>query len=1097
MLGAIQGPLELNGQADDATKRTIRSYCLGQYAAGDNRVRDVATSYITLVWSDTDTGHEISTGVCIYASASDEAHKVLGCFVVHDIGLTLGDHLETVDGVERPRDWKSFRTTLQMRSERVTGERDIFFEEGKHFQRALLDAVRGGAGAAAPEAFTRAFRFALCMRFKRPVDHIVRRDILEPRRIDIDKFRKITSSFRELSQKAREVDERIAAGRTIAQEYAQAIQEEKRAVTWRGLQSRVAAARATNRQVSAITEVEETEGVLQKRKDEAAEASRRVLDLSQSEEQLNAKITAHAAHKELALAQQEHRTAEQRSAEREKDASALFGDAARLLRSAAKNEDFAALADELKSAAENVDSAIDGLKELNVSDAVAAWKPVREVALKAANLLLNGPLRDANRNAEKISDDIETAKAAIERAGEGKAPLEEGTNRLRMALVADGLSPIPVCDVTKISDPDWRPVIEGYLKNNAEALLVEADEEAKAFSIYRSLDARQKVFGVKIAQASKQSQGAVARPNSVAALIEGTHPAAVAFLRRQFGDLMCADSDAEALAGNTLTRDGMLVKGGAFERIALRREADLKIGIKGSDRLSDLKEALSALTHKEAKAKKRVDTLNAHWRTFTEMSGEAMLSRLQTLILNMIEARTARDVARALLTKGAAADYLALVGELSKIASELPAARMAESDSGKVLALAEDKLNRVKQALAEADAALLAAQAAVDTAQQAADFDVRFAAERWDALLSRYDTDFDEMHAACGRAAKACEEQVSRITNRASNGFGEFLVSYQASVAPEIREDWRQCHQWLTNEIARLERTELHLYKTRADEAYAEAQKTFRMDVATRLSDNLDWLKNQVIRLNSALERCPAFSNGERYKFVMVERKQYKELKKFVEDVAAYGPQEDLLQGAGKLPPEFESLMHDKATSGNAATPSPLEDYREFYDFDIEIRREDPIMHTTTPVGFLSERLGTASGGEHRAPLYVIAGAALASAYRMAMDGTTHDGARLILLDEAFDKMDATNLVATMRYLENLGLQVVLASPGENKAMLEAFLDRYYDVLRDPVSNTLHIKGHDVTAEARELLRADLPEFHPELIDRELILMAQEMQRAA
>lgn len=71
----------------------------------------------------------------------------------------------------------------------------------------------------------------------------------------------------------------------------------------------------------------------------------------------------------------------------------------------------------------------------------------------------------------------------------------------------------------------------------------------------------------------------------------------------------------------------------------------------------------------------------------------------------------------------------------------------------------------------------------------------------------------------------------------------------------------------------------------------------------------------------------------------------------------------------------------------------------------------------------------------------MIAGAALSSAYRM--DENNQDGLRLILLDEAFDKMDTPNIVATMRYLEKLGLQVLLASPGENLPTLTAFLHRY------------------------------------------------------
>ncbi len=138
-------------------------------------------------------------------------------------------------------------------------------------------------------------------------------------------------------------------------------------------------------------------------------------------------------------------------------------------------------------------------------------------------------------------------------------------------------------------------------------------------------------------------------------------------------------------------------------------------------------------------------------------------------------------------------------------------------------------------------------------------------------------------------------------------------------------------------------------------------------------------------------------------------------------------------------------------------------------------------------VGHLSKRPGPGSGGEHRAPLYVIAGAALASAYRL--DRGQKDGIRLMLLDEAFNKMDMTNIIATMRYLEDLGLQVFMASPGENQGILNAFLHRYYDIVRDVDNNAVMLEGRDVLPETRELMRSDLPEFNPGLIEEEIAAM--------
>jgi len=274
------------------------------------------------------------------------------------------------------------------------------------------------------------------------------------------------------------------------------------------------------------------------------------------------------------------------------------------------------------------------------------------------------------------------------------------------------------------------------------------------------------------------------------------------------------------------------------------------------------------------------------------------------------------------------------------------------------------------------------------------------------------------------------------------------------------------------------------------DAAYRTSQETFRNDVAIALNNNLEWLEETMSRLNTVLRECPAFSNGERYRFRRVVRPQLETLLKFVKNVATYGPAEDMFGGPGELPEEFRALLEDKVAPGAAGVRSPLDDYREFFEFDIEILREDQLTNTPKVVGHLSKRLGPGSGGEHRAPLYVIAGAALASAYRL--DRGNKDGLRLILLDEAFNKMDPTNIIATMRYLEELGLQVFMASPGENLGILTAFLHRYYDILRDVDNNAVMIEGREVLSETRAMFREDLPEFNPGLVDQELAVMRRD-----
>ena len=183
------------------------------------------------------------------------------------------------------------------------------------------------------------------------------------------------------------------------------------------------------------------------------------------------------------------------------------------------------------------------------------------------------------------------------------------------------------------------------------------------------------------------------------------------------------------------------------------------------------------------------------------------------------------------------------------------------------------------------------------------------------------------------------------------------------------------------------------------------------------------------------------------------------------------------------MPPEFAELIREKSVPGSAAIKSPLDDYREYFDFDVEVLREaadGSLKH----VGWLSKRVGSGSGGEHRAPLYVIAGAAMASAYRL--ERGDESGIRLLVVDEAFIKMDGRNIVAIMRYFEELGLQVFMASTGDALGTLTAFLHRYYDIMRDAESNVVLLEGHDVDESVRQMFRVDWPELNPELLANEI-----------
>lgn len=1090
MLGANSRLVALNAQADEqATTRSLRAYCLGQYGESpEHRARDNATTYITLVWRDTEAGAPLSMGVCLYASADRDGHEVLGRYILPDVELSMGDHLEVVDGEERPRAWATFRHQLIERS-KVSGQDPLYADSDRYIRAALL-ALRGAGSAPVPEAFTRAFRFGLRMRFDKTVDQIVRNDVLEARPTNIKKFKEVTESFRRLAEMVAQVEAKIADAERVSLEYDKAADESRRAVTWNALSKMAAAQVASEALEQARIATESAEEAVQACEDKKTKLEGEAGEAKTAAERARKQREEHSAHKDYGALQTAIQTAEGRAQAKRTDVANSIQLVRRALNDAAGSELLKAQTSGLQVAV----GALDHLKSqvtagaVTREDAVAALRPALKTAQAAFNELFSqggtlkrslGDAREAERQAQEN----------LKRVRAGRPPLSPEVQRLLTELGDHGVQATPVCDLVRIVDPEWQPVIEAFLKRNMEALLVSADQETDAFRIYRRLTGAQAVYGAKIAMESRQAIGKRFEQGSVAELIDGDHPAAVAYLQRQFGDLRCASTDSEALAGQrTLTKDGMLVSGGEIERLRPVPPAQFRIGAGSTNHRSAVQAELE-------RAQKKIRELEGQERVLNGLVAALQQVAHEDSVLKYVgEAWSAMDEAqheaasKTEQLKGAADEDYVRLGEEETAA--LQRARVAEARLREVseeIGGAKAKRAQCETREAAAKIAVEAAYAAATEARQHPEVDRDFEARQWDALIDKYDSAYPAMVQHADEQHGACRRRMAAAINAGTKELGIFLQKYREHAPQDIATDWLKAREWLKDLLKQLNDTQLAPFKEEMDAAYRTSQETFRNDVAIALNNNLEWLSETMDRLNAVLRECPTFSNGERYRFRRVTRPQLESLLKFVKNVAAHGPAEDLLGGPGELPEEFRALLEDKIAPGATGVRSPLDDYREFFEFDIEILREHPLTKAPKVVGHLSKRLGPGSGGEHRAPLYVIAGAALASAYRL--DRGHKDGLRLMLLDEAFNKMDPTNIIATMRYLEELGLQVFMASPGENLGILTAFLHRYYDILRDVDNNAIMIEGREVLSETRALFREDLPEFNAGLVEQELAAM--------
>lgn len=1094
MLGANESRgstgVAFNAQADESNhnSRNIRSYCLGQYGdSAEARVRDTANTYITLVWKDTVTQEVVSTGVAIFASADREKAEVRGRYIIPAY-LSLDDHLELADGKYQPREWGSFR---QMLSGRALGEKEFLFHDSERFVTAMLFRLRGARGLPRVDAYRQAFRFGLRMKFDKSVDDIVRQQVLETRPTNIKRFKEVLHTFQEMAALVRSVQAKLDDAELIEADFADAHRRNTHSISLSAL-AKDAELEAAN---EAVGGAEEAEGLAAEaletaisRRDEAQRGVETADDRARGSAETRDR---HSSHADSALLRESLAGAKGRHAEQRAHLH-------RTIAAIGKAIDVQIPGKLVADTAETATLAFKEIQSLLASDKVASRDAVEGTtcrALRAAKRLSDEVIEEMQTvgRAQKTADEeLASARENQDRIAKGKPPLEGPAQDLKRRLAHAGIEATPVCDLVRIEDPEWQPVMESYLgPSNMQALLVEETDERKAFRVAREA----KVYGAKVVLPSKFASRVSPRRGAVGELITGNSTAAVNYLRSKFGETQRAETEDECFAHRSaLMKDGMYLADGEMVRIRPTDPALFKIGPTSATTRSSVATRIRELEGELERLKDlygKLLTLLNNLGPFVGNEQDKVQEVLATFDRVLKEAKDEADLSRR-LEELDTEEYRQLVQAAADAEAALAAAREKLLEAAGLVGAAQTAYDQKIEETKRRRHWALTQKELAEAARAAEGYDSDYASDQWDKLLAR-GLSFRDMATDCARRSERAKDDSRQKAASALQKLGGFLVKHNEFIPAGAQDEWRSARAWLAARVLVLNETGLREYRARMEDALSAAKSTFRNDVALALYEHVEWLSDTINRMNEALRMAPMFTNNERYQFRAQVRPAFASLLKFIKDVAQFGPTEDLLGGAGELPREFEDLMREKTVVGAGAVKSPLDDYREFYDFDIEVLREDAASGTPKRIGWLSKRVGSGSGGEHRAPLYVIAGAALSSAYRLQRGDDT--GVRLLVIDEAFIKMDPRNIVATMRYFEELGLQVFMASTGDALGSLTAFLDRYYDIMRDAESNVVLLEGHDITAETREMFRADLPEFSPELIQEEV--RRQHLSRAA
>lgn len=1082
MLAVDSNRTHYNAHSDGKKKaRSLRDYCLGVYdQTEEGRCRDIANTYINLVFRDEATNSVVTAGVSLSASIQSPELVVNGLYILPGVDLSTKSQVELADGVGSVIPWKRFQhVAAELCQLAGTRSSAVFTTNREEFIRKLLvEHLAAPGDKPNPYAFRNAFARSLKLKEMEDLSTSLRDHLIESHPTNVREFRARLDQFRAVRDLIKTIKEQIERASTVCDKYA-IVKRERIAET------NLLCLKATYH-VEHLGELVGDAEVTVEKLDANLTTSR--VNLQRASATLEAAVAARdRAIAALNLDPEYRKQAGQ--AERLSDnRKELVRKQKHLQMSLQAMKNAVIAAGHLQTMTDRRGLFEDAMEQLSDLERIVNTGQSPPVTAISSALTKMAQIHDAVRSVlGEAEANLKTEKArkkeleiSLERAGRGLAPLRDGVRTLHRVLSEAGIETKPVCDLVRITDPRWQPVIEAYLGVHIEALLVPSGREDDAIRIYADLKGAQAVYGVKLACPSRLRDMKPFNGRRLAGLlIEGDDQNAVRYLRGELGSVELAENRAELLAGTkAFMASGMIGTGGGVERRRMPGADELKIGRKDNA-------ALQGKVHLELEESRQQEKAAG-------TAVEQLRKGLQTLAPFSNAEASQRDIEAALTEIRASSQLVQDLGlvleETQTSAVDMLQENQRKADSASLIAkqVETECQTRVTTIGIELE------QATAKVANLSKQFELASTDERAARLQPLYDANeverhrarLDERHSELNDRIIACDSAISRASNAATNanrdawGLMTLYLSDYHQTNNDLNGDWLPSYQYILSEKHRLEDMALAEQQEKSEEAYKSALAVFRTDVAQALIVGFDRIEEQVDGLNMVLKNAPLFSNNERYQFRKKIVDQHRPLYEFLQRVREFGGGEnDMFGGAGEIPQDFRTLMEGDATSALLHDGSPLADYRRFFSFDVEISRDGK------SIGWLSKRFGPGSGGEHRTPLYVIFGAALAAAYGNTQGRNAGSG--IMLLDEAFEKMDTQNVRATAMYLNSLGLQMIMAGPETDQPKLSSFLDIYYDMGRYG-GRTIQMDKTIVTESTRQLLQSDNPIFNPELMQQEM-----------
>ena len=1118
MTGMNRRYLDLNSRIAEgrANRRTVLEACLGLLDDSQGFERNSCLTYIALGFETSDARQCCTAGICIEAKAAAGEEHVLGLFLAEGSILRRDDFVDPVDGGFQEKAWASFLDEQRRRGREVqTFQRQNNLSFLRHLH-AIINANARGTQLD-PDRARAAMRQALSFDIGQitSVTTFVQKFLLDEFPIQIETFQERYRTWRDMQKDIARVEAEIRTVEAIRSQCERVMSDQFNARLWAYGQQRAEYDRLSQiieKQVGEIAEMEEQLRSIEAylpALDDNIEGFRRQLQA------IAEQIDGTPAYEQVKRARSERSALRSERKARAVEARPLR-QAIVDLRDAASNRSFPR--DGFPALAEFAGS-------LHSSDIVGSdipnWpsKP-RDVA---GVLSETPPLSDAIGHLQSIHQDAAGEHARLKKEAEdldrNLANLRAG-GRMMSKDAQDFLEDLTRLGVTcptlsEVADIDpqyaeWRGIVEAILGDWCDAAII---DPSRMDSAYGHFDNHYKGTRAKLVQTENlRSEHREPPPGTLAEAVRTDDPFARAFIDVRLGRIRRARSPNEIRRGDlAASADGKYAHGRGIEYRRLQTVPRLGKAVRERQ-----------IEHL-ARDRAELETPLRH--------ADEAKSRLHALVTTLEHANSIlwtgrEDWQEALRAIDEADNEIGRLDDLvALLEDELPAGLMEEKRSLEkdLQAYRDEKRNEearerdLRERIGHRRGAM---EANAETRRTAAEsFLARIPS--LDLRAVRHDPPLG-MEGFVGRARSIYRERSASVTHPAQvrNHFAEQsrdrgpaqrgavtrLISaihdyVQADPERHPRFAWTEAihaertvrlHDWASSHHRHLTQTVLRQFKDRVDSAVQALIETMVHDFLSRLRANIDLVERVKNDLNRELRRTVFMD--EVYQ-IRQERDPDKDTVRYLIDrLDVIAPKATALMQTAPDPNDPDQVKIDELirmlTAENIQDEAAhrrrlreLADYRNYFRFSIDIC--DP--ESLEKISDVETRRGKASGGQRFLPFYICLGVASSAAYRNHLGGARDapPQSALLLMDEAFEKLDPENIHKIIGFYKALGLQLVMAAPKTHQALYQETFNTLISIIR--VGRRIQATPQHMHAPAHELLQSENPMHRPRAYFEDLV----------